>query len=98
MALRNTVFQASLLVSYFKKNIIDWMVFSATFLCVVLLDIDYGLLVGLVLSLLVLIRHTMTPYTGLYGHLPNTDFYINMNNHKMVSESFIRRNFLEIMS
>jgi len=58
-----------------------WMV---TFLTTVLVDIDYGLVSGVVMSLLILIKRSHQPTVDKLGWLPDTDIYMNIDTYQSV--------------
>ena len=66
-----------------RKDACIWLI---TFLTVVLIAIDIGLIVGLVLSLCSILFKGMKPYSCLLGHVPNTDLYLDINRYKSVRE------------
>ncbi|XP_069160934.1 prestin-like isoform X2 [Procambarus clarkii] len=59
----------------------DALIWLASFLGVVIIDIDYGLLLGIVVSLLVLLGRSQQPKTALLGCVPNTDIYLDINKY-----------------
>ncbi|XP_052823905.1 sulfate transporter isoform X3 [Octopus bimaculoides] len=54
---------------------IDFGVWLVSFLGTVILDVDYGLAVGVIFSLLTVLARSSRPYSCLLGQLPNTDIY-----------------------
>ncbi|XP_069945248.1 prestin isoform X2 [Cherax quadricarinatus] len=64
----------------------DAMIWLASFLGVVIIDIDYGLLLGIVTSLVVLLYRSQQPKTARLGRVPNTDVYLNVNKYSMTAE------------
>lgn len=77
--------QARDLSSFWRLSKLDGLVWIITFLTVVLVDIDYGLLVGLGLSLASILVQGMKPYTCLLGVMPNMDIYLDTNRYREVS-------------
>lgn len=63
------------------------MVWLATFLTVVIVDIDFGLVVGIVFSLICIFIRGMKPYTCLLGQIPKTDLFLDVSRYKSVSLS-----------
>ena len=57
---------------YFK---LAWLV---TFLGVMILDVDYGLYIGLCFSLLLVIAQTQRASISVLGNIPYTDMYENI--------------------
>jgi SulP family sulfate permease len=56
----------------------------ATFLATLLLGIEFGIIVGVGLSLIVLIFRTSRPYVAELGKVPNSNFYRNKNRFEEV--------------
>ena len=62
-----------------KANNLDFWLLIATFLSTLLLGVDYGILTGVGLSLIVLIFRTSRPYVTELGKVPDSNFYRNVN-------------------
>jgi SulP family sulfate permease len=62
-----------------KANNLDFWLMMSTFLATLLLGIEYGILVGVGLSLIILIYRTSKPYVTELGKVPNSNFYRNKN-------------------
>ncbi|XP_064092981.1 LOW QUALITY PROTEIN: prestin-like [Macrobrachium nipponense] len=62
----------------------DAFIWLATFSGSVILDIDYGLLVGVLASLLVLLLKSQRPHTACLGQIPNTDLYLDVSLYPQV--------------
>jgi SulP family sulfate permease len=60
-----------------KANHLDFWLMLATFLGTLLLGIEFGIMVGVGLSLIVLIFRTSRPYVAELGKVPSSDFYRN---------------------
>lgn len=73
---------------FWKISRLDATVWMATFLTVVIVSIDVGLLVGIVFSLATIFIRGMKAYVCLLGHVPNTDLYLDIKRYKAVSHSF----------
>ncbi len=67
-----------------KANNLDFWLLLATFLATLLFGIEYGILIGVALSLIVLIFRTSRPNVVELGKVPNSDFYRNKNRFKDV--------------
>ncbi len=67
-----------------KANILDFWLLIATFLSTLFLGIEYGILMGVSLSLVVLIYRTSRPNAVELGKVPDSDFYRNKNRFKEV--------------
>lgn len=60
-----------------KINKLDFWLMIATFISTLILNVEYGILVGVALSLIVLIFRTSRPYVVELGKVPNSNFYRN---------------------
>ncbi|MBE7628745.1 SulP family inorganic anion transporter [Tenacibaculum piscium] len=67
-----------------KANQLDFWLLIATFLATIFFGIEYGILIGASLSLIILIYRTSRPYVAELGKVPNSDFYRNKNRFKEV--------------
>ena len=67
-----------------KANNLDFWLMLSTFLATLLLGIEYGITVGVGLSLIVLIFRTSRPYVTELGKVPNSNFYRNRNRFEEV--------------
>ncbi|GFG31126.1 hypothetical protein Cfor_12776, partial [Coptotermes formosanus] len=86
VALKGMLLQAKDMPSFWRLSKLDGLVWIITFLTVVLVDIDYGLLVGLGLSLACILVQGMKPYTCLLGAMPNMDIYLDSNRYREARE------------
>ncbi|WP_299125924.1 solute carrier family 26 protein [uncultured Tenacibaculum sp.] len=62
-----------------KANNLDFWLLVATFFSTLIFGIEYGIVIGVGLSLVVLIFRTSRPYVTELGKVPNSDFYRNKN-------------------
>lgn len=60
-----------------KANNLDFWLLLATFLSTLLMGIEYGIMIGVGLSLIILIYRTSRPYVTELGKVPESDFYRN---------------------
>ncbi|CAM1367746.1 Sodium-independent anion transporter [Tenacibaculum xiamenense] len=67
-----------------KANNLDFWLLVATFFSTLLLGIEYGIIIGVGLSLILLIFRTSRPYVTELGKVPDSDFYRNKNRFKEV--------------
>uniref|UniRef100_A0A182M3G9 STAS domain-containing protein n=1 Tax=Anopheles culicifacies TaxID=139723 RepID=A0A182M3G9_9DIPT len=81
VSLKGLLMQVTQLKSFWRQSWIDGMVWILTFLSVVLLAIDIGLLVGIVLSVCCIFFRALKPYTCLLGNVSNTDIYLDVNRY-----------------
>lgn len=78
--------QSKDLFQFWKLSRLDAIVWIFTFLTVIIVAIDIGLVVGIVLSLASIFIRGMKPYTCLLGHVKKTDFYLDVKRYKTVSK------------
>ncbi|WP_339659462.1 solute carrier family 26 protein [uncultured Polaribacter sp.] len=67
-----------------KANNLDFWLMLSTFLATLFLGIEYGIAVGVSLSLIVLIYKTSRPYVAEIGKVPGSNFYRNINRFEEV--------------
>ena len=67
-----------------RANHLDFWLMLATFLGTLLLGIEFGIIVGVGLSLIVLIFRTSRPYVAELGKVPNSNFYRNKSRFEEV--------------
>ncbi len=60
-----------------KANNLDFWMLLITFAATLVLGIEYGIIIGVGMSLVILIFRTSRPYTVELGKVPNSDFYRN---------------------
>lgn len=82
VSLKGLLMQLTHLRQFWRLSIVDAVVWIGTFLTVVLVAIDIGLLVGMVLSICSIFFRGMQPYTCLLENVPNTDLYLDVNRYK----------------
>ncbi len=67
-----------------KSNILDFWLLIATFFATLVFGVEYGILTGVGLSLIVLIFRTSRPYVAELGKVPDSNFYRNINRFEQV--------------
>jgi SulP family sulfate permease len=67
-----------------RANVLDFWLMLSTFIATLLLGIEYGIIVGVGLSLVVLLYRTSRPYVIELGKVPNSNFYRNKNRFEEV--------------
>jgi len=67
-----------------RANKLDFWLMISTFLATLLLGIEFGIAVGVGLSLIILIFRTSRPYITELGKVPDSDFYRNKNRFEEV--------------
>ncbi|XP_076547004.1 prestin isoform X2 [Osmia lignaria lignaria] len=86
VALKGMFQQANQLMKFWKLSKYDAIIWIVTFLIVVIVSIDIGLLSGIILSLGIILLQSLRPYTCLLGHIPNTDLYLDSSRFKTAVE------------
>nr|XP_034179189.1 prestin isoform X3 [Osmia lignaria] len=86
VALKGMFQQANQLMKFWKLSKYDAIIWIVTFLIVVIVSIDIGLLSGIILSLGIILLQSLRPYTCLLGHIPNTDLYLDLSRFKTAVE------------
>ncbi|KAF4533478.1 hypothetical protein B566_EDAN000963 [Ephemera danica] len=67
---------------FWRKSKMDGIVWLVVFLSVIVIDIDYGLGIGFLLSAGLIFIYGLKAYTCLLGNIPNTDLYLDINRYK----------------
>lgn len=67
-----------------KANKLDFWLMISTFLATLLLGVEFGIIVGVGLSLIILIFRTSRPYIIELGKVPDSNFYRNKNRFEEV--------------
>lgn len=86
VALKGMFLQATELIRFWKLSKSDATIWIVTFLFVILVNIDIGLLAGFLISLAIVLFQSIRPYTCLLGHIPNSDLYLDLNRFKGTKE------------
>ncbi|XP_034481692.1 sulfate anion transporter 1 [Drosophila innubila] len=87
VALKPMFMQVKELKKFSKQGKLEMFTWIFTFLCVVLIDIDIGLLIGVCVSLLALYIKGLKPYSCLLGYMPEAPgIYMDMNQHRNVMQ------------
>lgn len=74
------------LKTFYQESSLDAAVWVATFMSVVIIDIDVGLLIGLFFSILVLYKKGYKSYACMLGPVPNTDIYVDVQMNENIKE------------
>lgn len=74
--------QAKDFKKYYREGAHEAVVWLSTFFCVVLIDIDIGLLFGVIVSLVVLYLKGWKSHSCLLGVIPETGIYVDLRHHK----------------
>lgn len=87
VALKGMFKQFLELKNLWKISIIDFAVWLVTFSATALLDVDLGLMVGVVFALLTVIIRSQRPYSCILGQVPGTDIYKDISVYKVAEET-----------
>lgn len=79
VALKGMFVQVKDFTSVLKISPLDAVVWMITFLSVVVIDIDIGLVLGTMASVSVLIYRGHRPYAAVLGHLPGTELCVDLS-------------------
>ncbi|XP_053691119.1 solute carrier family 26 member 6-like [Sabethes cyaneus] len=79
--MRRLLLQVTEFIDFWKLSSIDGMVWMGTFVTVVLIGIDTGLLVGIGLSFCSIFVRGLKSYTCLLENVPDTDLYLDFNRY-----------------
>ncbi|KAK7084600.1 hypothetical protein SK128_021036 [Halocaridina rubra] len=86
VALKGMFLQFSDLKKIWVTSRMDASIWIVSFLGVVIIDIDYGLMLGVAVSLLVLLARSQRPSTVILGRVPNTDLYLDVKKYSAALE------------
>lgn len=84
VALKSVIMQITELPQIWKLSFLDGLVWITTYLSVIFIEIDIGLLVGLVVSVLSLFIQGMKPHTAILSRVPGTDIYVDKSKYNQV--------------
>lgn len=68
-----------------KLDATAWLV---TFLSVIILDVDLGLIVGVLISILVILIRLVLPTSSVLGSLPSTEIYVDLKKYRKAKEVY----------
>lgn len=85
VALKSILLQVTRLPHIWKLSMLDGIVWIITYVTVILVEIDVGLLVGLGFSILSLLIQGIKPYTCVLSRVPGTDIYVDKSKYSHVS-------------
>lgn len=69
-----------------RQNSFDGFIWMVTFLTVVVINIDIGLLIGISLNLIMIFVRNIRPSVCLLGNIPNTELYVDINQYEKAKE------------
>ncbi|KAK4878201.1 hypothetical protein RN001_010707 [Aquatica leii] len=86
VSLKSMILQFLSLKKYWTLSKWDGTVWIITFFTTIIVDIDYGLLSGVIVSLVSIFVQDQKCYTCVLGVVPNTDLYLDMELYKGAQE------------
>jgi hypothetical protein len=81
--------QVSDFCAAWKSSKLDAFIWLATFGSVITIDIDYGLAIGVAVSLVTLLWRNQRAYACTLGEIPNTGIYVDTQRFSAVSSPFV---------
>uniref|UniRef100_A0A8C5VD21 Solute carrier family 26 member 6 n=1 Tax=Microcebus murinus TaxID=30608 RepID=A0A8C5VD21_MICMU len=84
--LKGMLMQFADVCSLWKANRADLLIWLVTFVATILLNLDLGLAVAIVFSLLLLVVRTQLPHYSVLGRLPDTDIYRDVAEYSEAKE------------
>ncbi|XP_076685631.1 prestin isoform X2 [Andrena cerasifolii] len=82
VALKGMLMKVTEFKKFWKLDRTDGVIWGVTFGTVVLLDVEYGLLIGIVLCIGKLILFSVNPYTCTLALVPGTELYLDIKRYK----------------
>ncbi|KAF5276713.1 hypothetical protein FQR65_LT16240 [Abscondita terminalis] len=92
--LKSVLLQIVSLKKYWIISKWDFLIWTATFVATVLVDLTVGLIFGVCVSLLTVFLRTQLPYTSIVAQLPQTGLYLNVERYAKVA-SYSCQRFLQ---
>eukprot|EP01023_Acetabularia_acetabulum_P017954 TRINITY_DN19038_c0_g1_i2.p1 TRINITY_DN19038_c0_g1~~TRINITY_DN19038_c0_g1_i2.p1 ORF type:complete len:768 (-),score=144.29 TRINITY_DN19038_c0_g1_i2:2692-4830(-) len=75
------LFEVGTMISLFKLDKLDWLVWITSFLGTIFLGVEVGLGIAIGLALLIVIYQSAFPHTAILGRLPGTTVYRNIKQY-----------------
>ncbi|ODM98762.1 Prestin [Orchesella cincta] len=86
VALKGMFLQAADFPKYWRNSTLHGIIWLASFSATVLLDIEYGLAAGLLLSTVILLWRSNRSEVSILGSYANSDLYIDVNSNENIQE------------
>lgn len=86
VALKDILLQVCDVVRVWKTSKTDAVIWIVTYLTVVLVEIDVGLLAGVVVSLFFVFTQGVSSAVVVLGRIPDTDLYVDVDRYKQATE------------
>lgn len=78
VAIKGLMMQVLDFKKFFSRSKMDGLVWLSTFLIVTFVEIDIGLLVGVIVNISGLLLMSFKPHVCLLGQIPNTELYLDL--------------------
>ncbi|XP_062557645.1 prestin-like [Armigeres subalbatus] len=86
VALKEMLWQVQHIKKFYREGSLELLIWMVTFLTVVLVDVDIGLLTGVIISLVALYIRGWKSYYSLLGTVPDTAIYVDLGSHNRAAE------------
>ncbi|XP_055536132.1 solute carrier family 26 member 6 [Wyeomyia smithii] len=86
VALKGMLWQVKHIKKFQREGSLELFVWLVTFLSVTIIDIDIGLLIGVIFSLVALYIKGWKSYYSLLGTVPETAIYVDIGSHQRAEE------------
>nr|XP_023019470.1 solute carrier family 26 member 10-like isoform X1 [Leptinotarsa decemlineata] len=86
VSLKGMLMQIGDIAKFWRQSKLDALLWIVTFLTVVFVGMDIGLLVGVLMSLVTIFILGFKPHSCLMGLVPHTDIYLDVNKYKGAKE------------
>ncbi|XP_018008724.1 solute carrier family 26 member 6 isoform X1 [Hyalella azteca] len=86
VALKEMIMKVFDMIAMWKVSKVDSMLWTVTALAVILIDVDLGLLIGVLVAISVLVVRGQHPKITKLGQLPGTDIYADIGQYKKATE------------
>ncbi|XP_058828758.1 solute carrier family 26 member 6 [Topomyia yanbarensis] len=86
VALKGMLWQVKHIMKFQREGSLELFVWLVTFLSVTIIDIDVGLLIGVIFSLVALYIKGWKSYYSLQGTVPDTAIYVDIGSHHRAEE------------
>lgn len=88
MALKGMLMKVTEFIKFWKLDKTDAGIWAVTFIIVILFDVEYGLLAGVLLCIGRLLVLAVRPYTCKLALAPGTELYLDAKRYKGVEKEF----------
>ncbi|XP_070382725.1 prestin-like [Dermacentor albipictus] len=86
VSLKKVFLQVKDFQRFWRISKIDGNIWMVSFLATVVVDVQFGLVIGIIFSLLTLVYQIKRPKACLLGSIPNTDFYVPVKDYGVAAE------------